>query len=168
MIPLNLAMFQKLHSSRQKKLTMDNVLPETKGTFCSPTKTRNFWLVLQAQENARINYLQQILYVPFIYLQTYERKKDPSSIYAPAAECTIVNSFIICYASFKYSTKYCVHLITFGGIMQILYGAKLRGHLISKSVDKISMAVAMIRVNPRPQQPITKNSFLLWEFTNVA
>jgi len=59
-----------------------------------------------------------------------------------------------------YNEKYSLiniktYLITFGGIMHTVYGANFIGHLISLFVDKISTANIMIRLNPRPKQPIT-------------
>jgi len=58
-----------------------------------------------------------------------------------------------------YNEKYSLinikmYLITFGGIMHTVYGANFIGHLISLFVDKISTANIMIRLNPRPKQPI--------------
>jgi len=40
-------------------------------------------------------------------------------------------------------------------MMHIVYGANFTGHLISSFIDKISTTNVMIRLNPRPKQPIT-------------
>lgn len=51
--------------------------------------------------------------------------------------------------------KYIYCFITFGGMMHTVYGANFIGHLISLFVDNISTANVMIRLNPKPKQPIT-------------
>lgn len=40
--------------------------------------------------------------------------------------------------------------------MHTVYGANFIGHLISLFVDKISTTNVIMRLNPRPKQPITK------------
>lgn len=65
--------------------------------------------------------------------------------------------FLPCYLPINYNEflvfivykKYCI-VYTFGGIMQIVYGAKFFGHRNSSLVDNNSVMIVKIRLKPSP------------------